>query len=416
MFKKLTSFLFALAVVPVVYAQHNTSSPYSRYGYGELVDGGFGLTRSIGGQTAAVRNSSHINSGNPASYDAIDSLGFRFEFGASVKYSAFSDENNTQHSWDENIDYLAMQFPITHWMGFSVGLQPYSFVGYDFQNKSVQNSTIASDTLAVTNSYSGSGNLSQLYFGLGAHPFADLHLGMNVYYTFGTLEHESKASFDNSSYHPTTQVNSISAHDWHVSFGAQYMFHLNEKNDLSWGATFELPSKMKADATREVTTTLVDTVTLNYDNSFGLPMSFGTGLVYQYTDRWLLGFDYNFQKWSDVEFFGEKSFSDRHRFSVGGQLIPQRMGKNYLKRIAYRLGLSESNSYYKVNDQDFNMFTTSVGLGFPLRKSNNPSYLNITCEYGKAGEKSDDLILEQYLKFTLNLTLNETWFVKRKFE
>ena len=239
---------------------------------------------------------------------------------------------------------------------------------------------------------------------------------MNVYYNFGSIDHESNVSFSESSYHSTSQVSDISVHDWNVSFGAQYEVLLNKDNSILWGATLELPSKMKASATREITTTYVDTVKLDYDNSFGLPMSFGTGLAYQCSDRWLVSFDYKFQKWSDVEFFGEKDFNDRHRFAVGGQLIPQKMSKHYFRRVAYRLGVNTSNSYYKVNDEDFQLTAITAGLGFPLRNVANPTYLNLGLEYGRAGEKSDDLILEQYFKISLNLTLNETWFVKRKFE
>lgn len=416
MFRKIASIVLALGLSHVLCAQHNTSSPYTRYGYGELVENGFGFTRSIGGQSAAIRSYSHINPGNPASFTSIDTMGFRFEFGAAVKFSSFSDNNYTQSSSDANLEYLALQLPITKRFGFSAGLQPYSFVGYDFGNKSVVNSSIDSDTLAYTNRYFGTGDISQLYFGLGANPFDNFNLGVNVHYRFGSLQHQSIVNFDDTRYHATVQTNDISVHDWSLSFGAQYFIGLPKQQKIDIGATLEMPSTLKASATRNVITALVDTVNINFDNSFGTPLTFGTGIAYEYSDRWLVGFDYSFQKWSDVEYFGEKNFNDRRRFALGGQFIPSRLSKKYLQRVAYRLGVNTSNSYYKVNNEDFNMMGVSAGFGFPLRKVYNASYLNLGFEYGRAGEKSDNLILEQYFKVSLNLTLNETWFMKRKFE
>lgn len=415
--RKLTSLLVASTVgVFGLCAQNNTSSPYSRYGYGELVEPGFGYNKALGGMSAAIRNSSHINSGNPASYTAIDSLGFRFEFGASVKCSSFSDAASTQKSWDENIDYIALQFPIKDWIAFSAGLQPFSFVGYDFGNSQVSKSSISTDTLASTHSYTGSGDISQLYIGLGFKPFEHFAIGANVYYNFGSLYHKSEVDFDNSSYHSTLQTNEISVHDWNVGFGAQYVIPVTAKRNLTLGATLDLPSKMKASASKEIITSGVDTVTVDFDNSFGLPLTFGTGFAFDINESWMVGADYKFQKWSDVEYFGEKSLKDRHRFACGVELLPDRSSKRFFKRVSYKAGFNYSNSYFDVNDDNFNQMAASFGLGFPLRRIANPTYLNLGFEYGSAGKESDNLIREQYFKISLNLSINERWFVKHKFE
>lgn len=414
---KITSFLAVSALaISSICAQNNTSSPYSRYGYGELVEPGFGYTKSLGGLSAGIRNDNHINSANPASYTAIDSMGFRFEFGASLKCSKFADNNTTSKSWDQNLEYLALQFPITKWMGFSAGLQPFSFVGYEFGDKYVTKSTISTDTLASYVKYAGSGNITQLYLGLGVRPFEHFNVGMNVYYNFGTLSHASAVAFDNKAYHATLQKNEISVHDWNVGFGAQYEFPLGDKRNFTVGATLDLPSKMKADAEKEIVTSGVDTVNINFDNSFGLPLSFGVGFAYDINESWMVGADYKFQKWSDVEYFGEKVFDDRHRFACGAELLPDRLSKKFFKRMSYRVGFNYSNAYFNVNDNELNHVAASAGFGIPLRRVVNPTYLNLGFEYGRAGKKSNDMILEQYFKIVLNLSVNERWFAKRKFE
>jgi len=79
----------ALSVVIVLilcglsgYAQNNnTTSPYSRYGLGDLDHYSFGRSAAMGGASLGSRHSLQINSANPASYTANDSLSFLFDFG-----------------------------------------------------------------------------------------------------------------------------------------------------------------------------------------------------------------------------------------------------------------------------------------------------------------------------------------------
>ena len=87
--------LVALVMFPaLLFAQfnNNTSSPYSRYGLGELHPYSFGRSTAMGGASIASRNNQQINLANPASYDAIDSLGFMFEFAVDGKTSKFSND------------------------------------------------------------------------------------------------------------------------------------------------------------------------------------------------------------------------------------------------------------------------------------------------------------------------------------
>ena len=50
------------------FAQNNTNSPYTRYGYGKLMDQGSGNTRAMGGIAYGLRDKSQTNVLNPASY------------------------------------------------------------------------------------------------------------------------------------------------------------------------------------------------------------------------------------------------------------------------------------------------------------------------------------------------------------
>ena len=68
--------VFLLFFVQLSVGQNNTNSPYTRYGYGELVDVNSAEQRAMGGTAIGMRNGSSINAANPASYSAVDSTTF----------------------------------------------------------------------------------------------------------------------------------------------------------------------------------------------------------------------------------------------------------------------------------------------------------------------------------------------------
>ena len=69
--------LFAVVLVmsgSMMLAQNNTNSPYTRFGYGEIVDSYTAEQRAMGGVAIAGRNPLSINTVNPASYTSVDSM------------------------------------------------------------------------------------------------------------------------------------------------------------------------------------------------------------------------------------------------------------------------------------------------------------------------------------------------------
>ena len=88
-----------------LWAQNNTNSPYTRFGYGELADRSFGAGRAMGGVGYGLRSSKQINPLNPASYSCMDSLTFLFDFGASGQVSWFYDGTNKQRqmNWKRGV-------------------------------------------------------------------------------------------------------------------------------------------------------------------------------------------------------------------------------------------------------------------------------------------------------------------------
>ena len=60
-------------------AQNATSSPSSRYGYGELNNNLPNAYRAMGGVGVGMRSNRVINPSQPASYTACDSMTFMFD-------------------------------------------------------------------------------------------------------------------------------------------------------------------------------------------------------------------------------------------------------------------------------------------------------------------------------------------------
>lgn len=144
--------------------QVGVNSPYGRYGYGLLSNQSIGTSESMGGVSYGIRRGQNINFGNPASYSKADSLNFTIEMGVSGQYSMLSDGVGKQTFENGNFDYLAFQFLALKNLGVSVGVLPYSKVGYDFGRD------IISQDLQYRETFSGTGGLSQIYGGVGYSP------------------------------------------------------------------------------------------------------------------------------------------------------------------------------------------------------------------------------------------------------
>lgn len=406
--------IFIVGLCCSALAQYSTSSPYTRQGYGYITEAAYGQSASMGGLTVGLRSPQYTNPGNPASYTAIDSLNFRIEAGVSFKVSKFTDANQSDRVGDGNFDYLAVQFPIKKWVALSLGIRPYSIVGYSTVYKTESITEATADTLVAQYNYAGKGGINQLYLGLGFRPVKPLSIGANLLYHFGTIENNSAVTFNKDYAYKTLQTQEIKVRDLCANFGIQGSFTIKEKHQITLGASYQLKSELKAEASKTIIT--ADTIVLNYDNKFDTPHSFGIGFVYQFNTKVLVGFDYKKTLWSDTRYFDKKPFEDVDNYIWGFQYIPDAASRKYYQRMNYRCGLNVSNSYYKINEEKLNKVAVTAGVGFPLKKGSEPTLINVGFEYGQTGKTDNGLVKEQYFKGTVNVTINERWFAKRKLE
>ncbi|MFW5831072.1 MAG: hypothetical protein ACOCVA_02390 [Prolixibacteraceae bacterium] len=401
---------------------NNTTSPYSRYGLGDLQPNSFGRTTAMGGASIAGRNSQQINMANPASYTAVDSLAFLFEFGVFGKFSNYSNDISSMNASDINFRYFALNFQFTNWLAASMGLLPFSDVGYNIEvNETVEN------TGNILYRYYGVGSVSRAYFGLSVDPVKNVSVGANLNYLFGSLNRNSEGySTESSDFYNIQKYERIRMSDFGLDFGVQATFPLKAEEHITIGAVLEAKPEYTAfysDLTQKTisATNASDVDTLNFQDeeksSIILPLTYGLGVSYVKQNRLEINADYYHQNWANAKFFGSTNpvLTDLNKFALGAEWIPDKFSiGSYLNRIAYRAGLKYEKSYVQLNNQPINDFGISFGVGLPVYRSN--STINVSAEIGRRGTKENNLILENYAKLNLSVNLYDLWFIQRRFD
>jgi hypothetical protein len=401
------------ACIPIaLIAQNSTNSPYTRYGYGMLADRSFGAGRSMGGVGYGLRSSMQINPMNPASYTSMDSLTFLFDAGASMYMSWFNDGISKQKKLNGNLEYMAMQFPLYNWLGMSIGILPYSHVGYSFGRLNEGNVT-------YVDQYAGTGGLHEMYLGLSVDLWKKrLALGANLSYMFGKIDHQSSTILSANSYNLYTS-NRIKINDIKYDIGLQYTHPYSRTKRLVWGIAYTPKQQLHTTSYRQTAndasfSNIVSDTTIT-NQRYDIPHSFGTGLSFVKDYKLTLAADVSWQQWSQVQFAGEEGgFKNRIKVALGGEYIPNYFTRLYLNRIRYRAGLHYSNSYVWVKNAGYKEYGVCLGAGFPVM--DNRSFINASFEYVKTAADVKTLVDEQYFRFTLSYTFNELWFLKRKMD
>lgn len=421
------SFLLALIMFPtLLFAQfnNNTSSPYSRFGMGELSPNSFGRSTAMGGASLASRYNLQINASNPASYTAIDSLSFLFEFGIDSRFSNFQNDLGSTKTNNANFQYFAMSFQINNKIATSVGLVPFSDVGYSVDVFEHIDDEYVGDILKK---YYGVGTVSNAYIGLAVEPFKNVSIGANLNYLFGKLNRNAEVYFLNSAdFYGVQQYADFRLRDFGLDFGVQWTVPIKKDQHLVFAAVLENKPEYTtvfSDITKKNLTVgnVGDQDTLfsaeNDKGSIKLPLTIGGGISYVKDNSLEINVDYFHQSWSDAKFNDSKSsfLTDLNKFAVGAEWIPNKFSiRSYLSRIAYRAGMRYEESYLLLNDQQINDFGISFGVGLPVYRSRTT--INVAAEIGRKGTKNNGLVLENYAKLNLSLSLHDVWFIKRRFD
>lgn len=433
----------ALAVMPLTaLAQTNGSnSPYSRYGFGLLGDGGNAFNKGMAGTAYGMRNGKELNTKNPASYAAIDSLSFLFDLGLSLQNGNFAQGGTKTNAKNTSIDYITAGFRVAPRFGMSLGLVPFSTIGYKMTSTNTHASQDGLTELTETSTFSGDGGLHTAYVGLGWAPVKAFSLGMNAGYLWGDIEHKSKTEItgttaSSSDVPTTTQTYGADIRTYKLDFGVQYEQPINKKNSLILGVTYGLGHDINRNATyninRSTQATQMSDTTLTCANAFQLPHTLGVGLTWVHNNSLRVGMDYTWQKWSNIKYptiitkddlspeYVTRTgfFNNSHKVSLGAEYIPNAEGLRWRERVRYRAGLSYGTSYAKINgNKGPHDFLASIGVSLPITNLyNNRSFISFAMQYEHVKPKVAGQITENYLRFNISINFNERWFMKWKAE
>jgi len=410
-YKKVLTVVMTLLATGTLFAQTATQSPYTRYGYGRLYDSSFGASKSMGGVSTGLRNNNQINNANPATYSVTDSTTFLFDVGVFAEFGRFNDNGSTRNEPTGGVEYVAVQFPLIKNMGASIGLTPFSSVGYRFGSTS-------SDPIAMDYIYQGEGGLSNVYAGLSYNIAKRVAIGVNVGYLFGKIDHIGTVDFTDSNVNDSQLTQRLRVRGLKSDFGIQYQQPIGKDYNLVLGATYSPKISLWSEASQIEYVTGSTATTTELDANFSIPEAYSVGASLRYKDKLLFALDYKLQDFSKAEYYSTLDTLNRNqRYSFGAEYTPNSESRKYFQRMKYRAGFYYSDSYLKVKDEALKEWGVSMGMGFPIGYRNSQgSILNVALEYVNVKPTSSLLIKEEYFRFTLNMTFKEFWFFKRKLD
>ena len=402
------------------FSQVGTGSPYSFIGFGETNFRGNHSNRAMGGLDVYI-DSIHPNINNPASYSTLKAT--TYSIGLNYRKNNISNDSENQKITTSSIDYMGVSIP-TKKFRFGFGIIPVSSIGY-LLNES--NQSIAENQ--VINRFSGEGGLNRAFLNVGFRVLKSIHVGFSTNYSFGDILYEKNQlikGIQNGSY----LESELSLSGISYKFALNSIMKLN-KIQIHSHFSFEPEGNLKSKNRQVIYTQSVLTESTSVgevvepdlslsgtdETIFKSPksISFGSGIAMD--KKWFFGgqitnisnssFVNDFINQPNIEYIDEK------RVNFGGFFIPDYSSiTSYWKRIVYRFGYRTDKKGYLINNESINENVITFGFGLPMAGVSNT---NITFELGKIGNKNNNLVEENYWTMRVGFSLNDIWFIKRKY-
>ncbi|MDE7408681.1 MAG: hypothetical protein K2N09_01530 [Muribaculaceae bacterium] len=419
---KIKSLWAAFAVVSIASTAHaDVNTPYSMYGYGIMGERATSMQRQMGGVGYAMQSGRQINVMNPASYASIDSLTFLWDMGANMNMQWSRDNSGKTHGYGGGLDYVTMEFPLSKFMGMSIGMVPLTQVGYSFGD----------EIKYGARQNQGTGGITEAYAGLSGK-VGGFSVGVNVSYDFGTIQNDVYATTLAGTQSLFEQIMRI--RDWNIVAGVQYRQPLNKYNSITLGATYSPKKSFHGDTWLTIqdlgsqnlaSDALPDTIAQsNMKGKYYSPQTFGVGLAYTHekVHRIVVEADFTLQQWSKAPFsslkdeagqivFQGMKFSDRQKIAIGGEYVHNVRG-SYLERMPWRLGAFYTDDYLKIDGNRMKEYGVSLGTGFTA--PGGKTMINFGLGWMHRQTAPVSLLSENYFNITLGVNFNEVWFFKRK--
>lgn len=400
-----------LVISIVTTAQEATYSPYSIHGIGLTKFRGTVSNLSMGGLTI-VSDPVTPNVLNAATYADLKTT--NFSIGGSYSIATLKSSEAESKGVATSFDYLTISIP-TNRFGFGFGLLPTTASGY----------RISQELEDRNQTQFGEGGVNRAYFGAGAKVYKGFKLGAEIRYNFGRIENEVILAEANTRVSNQSDISGVS-----YAFSAIYDSTIKEKYTLRYSLNYEFSKSIRSKNNQiisQVATTLDGFVGAvgnpergNVANrKFNLPSILTAGIAISEKNKWLIASEINFGDNNDFQdrFVTRDNITYIDPFGIrfGGYFQPNYQSlNNYLERIIYRAGIRYDKTGLEFNNEEINEFGISFGLSLPL--SQGYSTIDLGFETGTRGTTNSGAIEENFLNFSLGLSLTDRWFNKRKYD
>jgi len=385
----------------------------------------------MGGVGVATRNKRFLNSLNPAAVTARDTLSFMMDVGLYSENKVFTQKDISTANNVLNINNINLSFPVYKSLALQIGLQPFSSVGYDYENK-ITDPAIIYNTGAVTYTSQGKGNLYQFSAGGGFNVLPGLSAGAEMHYYFGGIEKESAMTFTSTKYRSLSSGYLLSVHGLGGKFGLQYERPVGKDMTLTLGATYRTGTDLKGSVTdykyatiSSVSDTLRHNVLDIAKSGVKIASEIAAGVSLRRGDAWSAEVNYIMSDWSGNGMdsttgfanVGSSTFSTTKYQSVraGLEFVPNRNDiRYYLRRCSYRVGTYYNQSYYRLDGNTVNSFGLTLGMTLPVFRWYNG--LSIAVDLGQRGSTSGNMTRERYANFVIGFNIHDIWFQKARYD
>ena len=420
---RIFKYLLTLAIVLFCLkgnSQH-VASTYAIYGIGELNNNGLAHNQAMGGLGTGMPHRFNINLQNPAwlTYNQLSS----FNVGLQGESRTYKSELENASKKTGSIKHMVFFIPLLNgkW-GSAFSLLPFSTTQYEVSGSSEV--TDATPTESTDNTFIGSGGLSQFAWSNGFRIFNSTNIGFNLMYVFGAIDKQNQSSLasDPSSIGYYTQLSSNETYkSFLFSIALAHKMKINETHEMNFGITYQHSGQLNGlkdvFLSRYIESSLVQVgspipISNEENTTFDLPKKLSFGLSYGLVDEYRIGLDINLANWTSNG-TNNTLIQNIQEFIIGGEMTPDRRNiTNYLKRVTYRFGFNYGKLPYLVQNNSITEFGINFGASFPVA---GLSTLDIAIKLGERGTIENGLVNESFMQMVLGLTINEKWFIKRKY-
>ena len=410
--------LLLFILTSAIFAQSGSSSPYSGGGLGERNFSGTEANRHMGGLDVFT-DSIHANLNLPASFGFLKLT--TYSVGVNYTNNSLSSTTDSFKADTASLDYLAVSIPAGIF-GFSFGILPYSSVGYKVRDLS------GSDDFKISNRYEGSGGINQTYISIGIPVTKFFAVGASINYNFGKLFYRT-GQFLTGIENGTFLSNQSSISGLSYLFSAQANIPIKKKYNFQGMFSFEPKAPLNSENNRVFYTQSInnqsvsDFIEVNLDaigldvTSVDISKTYKLGLGFGENKKWFLGLQRNLTKSATFnnDFFKRENirYRDSKKWTIGGFYIPNYASfTSFWSRVVYRFGFRSEQMSLIVNNIPLTETGISFGVGLPLGGLSNA---NVGLEISQRGQKEFGLLKETLIALRIGLSLNDVWFIKRKF-